>query len=241
MIRIGILGAHGRMGQWVTKLLLSEFSSQTSLSAQVSRGDPLAPLLDCDVVIDFSSPEGMRKLAHLALNHRGKLPSFVVGSTGWTDLNYNTLEELASKTGVLLGSNFSSGLNIVSEILKKYASVLEKLKYTPVIVEAHHCHKKDAPSGSALTLQRAIDSKKPERIQTYSIRAGEVIGEHEVTFYGPGDQISIRHVAQDRSLFARGAIEVALWLAKNRNSMTPQVGLMGMDRYLDSLFQEQNT
>jgi dihydrodipicolinate reductase len=98
-------------------------------------------------------------------------------------------------------------------------------------VETHHRHKKDSPSGTAITLQRAISPDDPNQIQTHSIRAGEVIGEHTIGFYGRADKITLSHSAQDRSLFARGAIEVALWLAQKNRQDSPQ-SILKMDHYL---------
>jgi 4-hydroxy-tetrahydrodipicolinate reductase len=85
--------------------------------------------------------------------------------------------------------------------------------YTPVLVEGHHRHKKDAPSGTALTLRTCVDAESPSSVQTHAIRAGEIIGDHEVTFHGPSDHLVFGHYAQNRSLFARGALEVVHWLA----------------------------
>lgn len=127
------------------------------------------------------------------------------------------------------------GVFAVSEILKQFSPQLKALGYTPVLVEAHHCHKKDAPSGTALSLQKAIDPMQPSQIQTHSIRAGEVIGEHSVTFYGAGDRITLHHSAQDRSIFARGAIEVALWMARCRHELDDSREILGIDQYFRNL------
>jgi 4-hydroxy-tetrahydrodipicolinate reductase len=217
LIQVGILGAKGRMGQMISQLIRSEFSNSAVISSEVSRTDPKAPLLKCDVVIDFSSPDGMKELAKNALSTSSPIPAFVVGSTGWTDEDLSLLHELAFKSPVLKASNFSIGVFAVSEILQRYSKLLKHLGYTPVLVETHHRHKKDSPSGTALSLRNSIDPLSPEQVQTHSIRAGEVIGDHKVSFFGQGDIITIGHFAKDRAIFARGAIEVALWLAKEKS------------------------
>src|SRR5262249_21737279 len=159
---IGVLGARGRMGQWVTRLVAQEFSAQAEISAQVGRGDSLDPLLDADAVIDFSLPQSMITLARAALARpEGPLPAFAVGSTGWPVDDRRVLEELAKRTPVLLGSNFSMGVLALIEILKGASPLFEKLGYTPVIVETHHRHKKDTPSGTALSLQRTVSPAGP--------------------------------------------------------------------------------
>ena len=236
MIKTGLLGAHGRMGNWVERLIASEFSARTSLVSQVSRNDRLEGLLDADVVIDFSTPSAMEALCHLCLKSTETLPCIVVGSTGWTSEGLKILENLSRKTLVLMASNFSIGVFTLSEILKEFSPTLEKLGYQPVLVESHHRHKKDAPSGTALSLERSMtspDSKNP--VQIHSIRAGETIGDHEVTFYGPGDQIVLGHFAQDRSIFARGAIDAALWLAQQRKTGIDPKHILGIEQYFHSL------
>jgi 4-hydroxy-tetrahydrodipicolinate reductase len=225
------------MGQWVFQLLQTEYTGKATLAASVARGEALEPLLGCDTVIDFSSPAAMVSLALMVIRSHGegekKLPAFVVGSTGWRPEERRHLDELSRITPVLMASNFSTGVLALTELLRQAAPVLAKLGYTPVIVESHHRHKKDAPSGTAITLQRAISAKDPASVQTHSVRAGEVIGDHEVTFYGPGDHLTLGHFAQDRSIFARGAIDVALWLAGQRGKVSP-----GKLVPIESYFQE---
>jgi 4-hydroxy-tetrahydrodipicolinate reductase len=237
VIKIGLLGANGRMGQWVSKLLTSEFSDRSTLKAQVSQGDPVEPLLETDVIIDFSSPEGVLRLNTVALSKKMRLPAFVIGSTGRGLDAHAKLEELATLTPVLVSSNFSTGTLALAQILKTSAPLLKKLGYTPVIVETHHHHKKDAPSGTALALQRILTSADHSIVQTHSVRAGEIIGNHEITFYGTGDHITLGHFAQDRSIFARGAIEVALWLTeKQKHPSGAEKKLLSMDDFFRDRF-----
>ncbi len=244
MTKIGLLGAKGRMGQSISRLLATEFATVATLSAAVNRGDSLDPLFQTDVVIDFSSPTSFLTLAEKVLSNKNgipsQLPAFVIGSTGWTAAGEKILLELGSRAPVLIASNFSTGVSALARILQQASPLLEKLGYTPVLTETHHEHKRDAPSGTALSLQKAIRPSKPSSIQTHSIRAGEVIGDHEVTFYGRNDKITIRHSAQDRSIFAHGAIQAALWLAQNRNTRSLQ-GLLTMENYFHALTERTLT
>ncbi len=245
MIQIGVLGARGRMGQWVCELLQREFTSTASLYRQAGQGDPLKPLLDADVVIDFSSPKAACDLIELALHtvESESIPAFVIGSTGWTSEELGSLQNLSKKTPVLVASNFAPGIFLLSDILKKFAPILETLGYTPIITEIHHKNKIDAPSGTAITLQKAIDPKNPARIETLSVRAGGVIGNHEICFYGPGDRIAFSHTAQDRSIFARGAIEVAHWLQTKKLALKPTQNnqkILGMEDYLNTFHSTQH-
>jgi 4-hydroxy-tetrahydrodipicolinate reductase len=235
VIRIGLLGGSGRMGQWVTQLVQNEYAAKAQLAAMPAQGDALTPLLGSDVVIDFSLPDAMQALAEHALAQAGPLPAFVVASTGWKLEQRARLEELAKRTPVLVSSNFSTGVLALLDILKRSSPLLEKLGYTPVIVETHHRHKKDAPSGTAISLQRAIAPSGPGNVQTHSIRAGETIGDHEVTFHGVADQIILSHFAQDRSIFARGALDAALWLAERKTKGDLPTGIVGIEKYFESL------
>jgi 4-hydroxy-tetrahydrodipicolinate reductase len=233
-VRVGLLGSQGRMGQLVTSLLHTEFSGKAALAASATRGQSLQPLLDCEVVIDFSLPQAMLLLARDALERPDPLPALVVGSTGWKLDDRRVLEELAQRTPVLMASNFSTGVMALVDILKQAAPLLDKLGYKPSIVETHHVHKKDAPSGTALSLQRAIAPGGPGNVPIQSIREGEVIGDHEVTFQGKADRITFGHFAQDRSIFARGAIQAAIWLSGQRGH--PSSGrLIGIEKYFEEL------
>jgi 4-hydroxy-tetrahydrodipicolinate reductase len=235
-VRIGILGSQGRMGKIVADLVRTEFSAQASLHDEADRGSKLEDLLTADVVIDFSLPEAMSELVKIARAAAAKgqsLPAFVIASTGWKIDDRRELEELAKLTPCLMSSNFSTGVMVLLEVLRNASPFLEKLGYTPVITEAHHKHKKDSPSGTAISLQRAIAPAGPGNVQTLSVRAGEVIGDHEATFYGVADKLVFGHFAQDRSIFARGAIQVALWLAKKPRGQ--QKGLLGIDTYFQEL------
>lgn len=240
MIQVGLLGKSGRMGSWVTKLLESDYADRARLKAAVGSGESIDALLDCDVVIDFSSSSAMASAAQVALADRksqGKSPAWVIGSTGWTAEQRSEIEKLAKKTPVLMASNFSTGVLALAEILKQAAPLLTRLGYTPVLVETHHTHKKDAPSGTALMLQRVISPESPSKLQTHSVRVGEVIGDHELTFSSPGDQIRMGHFAGDRSIFARGAIETALWLGETRDQV-PTGSILSIDAYFRAKFMQ---
>lgn len=215
MKSIGLLGASGRMGVKVAALLAGEYAARAALNAKAGRGQSLENLFSCDAVIDFSLPEAGVALAS-QISSSGKGPALVVASTGWKLEQRKALEEAARFVPVIASSNFSLGVMALLEILKSASPLLDSLGYVPVITEIHHRHKKDSPSGTALSLQRVISPSGPGTVQTQSIRAGEIIGEHEIAFYGPSDVIQFAHSAKDRDIFARGAIEAALWLTEKR-------------------------
>ena len=219
-IRLGLLGAQGRMGREVRALVTGELQSAFVLHSAPARGENQNELLNCDVVLDFALPEACHSLVEswLAQPTSQKLPALVVGSTGWSPEAEKNLTNLSTRTPVLKATNFSVGVLALGEVLREISPLLRELGYTPVLVEGHHRHKKDAPSGTALTLRACISAEHPESIQTHAIRAGEIIGDHEVTFHGPSDRLSFGHFAQSRTLFARGALEAVKWLSELRKA-----------------------
>jgi 4-hydroxy-tetrahydrodipicolinate reductase len=226
MIEVGVMGATGRMGRHVMALLKGEYADRAVTGGSISLGqyqgdEDLEPLLTTDAVIDFAMPEAMLPLVRMAIKtpKSARLPIFVIGSTGWKGHQLAELEALCVRTPVLVSSNFSTGVLAVQQILEQAAPLLRKLGYSPVIVDTHHRHKKDAPSGTALMLANTIAATSGQKAAVHSIRAGEVIGEHEITFYGAADRITLGHFAQDRSMFARGAIEAAIWMATERDKL----------------------
>lgn len=232
MIKVGVLGSTGKMGKLITHLLQTEYADRALLAAAAGSDDPLEPFLQTDVILDVSSPEAVVDFAKLAAQAK-KIPPLILGSTGWNPEQKKFIDTLVKQTSVMMCANFSVGVAALMNILKVASPMLSALGYSPVIVETHHHHKKDAPSGTAMAMLHAIDPNRNLGVQMHSIRAGEVIGDHEVTFYGPADTITIKHSAQDRSLFARGAIEIALWLSKN--AKTP--GMIPLDQFFKEKFK----
>lgn len=231
-IDIGVHGATGRMGLAVTDLLARDYSADSRLVAAIGSGRPLDLLADANVIIDFSLPDGTNALLDWLRSLPGKPPILVSGTTGLGKSALAAMEALAASTRVMQANNFSAGVAALSCILEFAAPLLSQLNYTPVMTEAHHIHKKDAPSGTAKTLGEVLESAFPAGVDTHSIRAGEVIGKHEITFYGASDEISIGHDARDRKLFARGAIEAAIWLCRQPSGS----GLYTMRSYFRERF-----
>ena len=167
----------------------------------------LAPF---DVVIDFTTPEAVVPNAE-AVIRAGK--HMVVGTTGWYDHIPRIREQvLAAKTGFLYGPNFSIGINLFLEIAA-IAAAASKFDYTGQIFERHHVQKKDAPSGTAITIQKIIrENGGGEELEITSFREGDVVGMHEITFDSPNDRIYLCHDAKSRRGFAEGAVRAAEWL-----------------------------
>jgi 4-hydroxy-tetrahydrodipicolinate reductase len=239
-VRIAVAGALGRMGRVVADLvraradvILGPLFDRPELAGQTVDGVSLASvdaaLVDCDAVIDFSTPDASLALAQ-ACAARGGV-ALVVGSTGFSADQSAALALAARATPIVASGNFSLGLNLLVGLVRQAARTLDAADFDIEVVEAHHRRKIDAPSGTALMLGeaaargRGVDlAQVAERgrdgltgprarggIGFASMRGGGVIGEHSVVFAGDDEIITLSHSARDRGLFARGAIQAALW------------------------------
>lgn len=227
MIRVGVLGASGKTGsQVVLALSLSPFSKTMRLCGEFNRQSGLQKLKNCDLIIDFSRPEYCLE----ALSSTLSPPTWVVGSTGWTDEQFRELHLLSKSHLILRAANFALGIAWLGEILSQAAS-LTGLGFKTQIHETHHTHKKDSPSGTALWLKDQLQKSGVSVPQIDAVREGEVIGLHEVIFSTPHEKITLKHEALDRKLFALGALEAAQWLSELKKSAPDRVGLLSLSDF----------
>jgi 4-hydroxy-tetrahydrodipicolinate reductase len=167
-------------------------------------------LRDIDVVIDFTAPDAVLAHIHACLRAR---KAMVVGTTGW----YGEMDRVRSAveragTGFVFGANFSYGVNLYFQIAKAAAAALQH-DYHGHITEIHHIHKKDAPSGTAVALQRLLEQNAGVQVDITSEREGEVTGTHILQLDSAGDRIVLTHEAKSRRTFANGAVLAAEWIA----------------------------
>jgi 4-hydroxy-tetrahydrodipicolinate reductase len=163
-----------------------------------------------DVVIDFTTPSAAVPNAEACIRARKHV---VVGTTGWYEQIPRLRDMvLEAQTGLLYGSNFSIGVNLFFEIASAAGAAL-KYDYSGQIFERHHEQKKDAPSGTAIVLQKIVREAGGEEIEIVSFREGDVVGLHELVFNSAGDRIYLCHDAKSRQGFAEGAVRAAEWLA----------------------------
>jgi 4-hydroxy-tetrahydrodipicolinate reductase len=235
-IRLLLHGAGGRMGQAVRSLMAGCPALQ--LVATVSRSpigaadavprfgtDAIASVPEFDVAIDFSLQPAFAPILALCVARRAALVS---GTTGLTGADREALDDASRRIPLLWASNFSLGVAVLQTLAAQAAAVLAD--WDCEIVETHHRRKRDAPSGTALTLGRAVaaarqqpftwddrlaapDARAAGSIGIASLRGGEVVGDHLVTLYGPGERLELGHRADDRRVFAAGALSAAQWLA----------------------------
>jgi 4-hydroxy-tetrahydrodipicolinate reductase len=187
---------------------------QVLASAENPRASALTPdaLSAIDEVIDFTMPAAV--VANIEACIRAK-KNLVVGTTGWYEQLPRLREMvLSAKTGFLYGSNFSIGVNLFFEIVATAGAAL-KYDYSGQIFERHHAQKKDAPSGTAVTIQKIVREAggKEKEVEIVSFREGDAVGMHELVFNSAGDRIYLCHDAKSRQGFAEGAVRAAEWLA----------------------------
>ncbi|SLN65185.1 4-hydroxy-tetrahydrodipicolinate reductase [Pseudoruegeria aquimaris] len=246
---IVVTGASGRMGQMLIRTI--QESGKARLVGALERpghdwvgkdvgvcmgGAPLGVLVEDDpleafarahAVIDFTAPAATVEFAALAAQARCV---HVIGTTGMSEAEIAKLEPASRHAVIVRAGNMSLGVNLLVKLTQKVAAALDE-DFDIEIIEAHHHHKVDAPSGTALMLGEAAaegrgvqladvsdrgrdgitGARKRGDIGFSAIRGGDIVGEHDVLFAAPGERIVLRHVATDRAIFARGALRAALW------------------------------
>jgi 4-hydroxy-tetrahydrodipicolinate reductase len=166
-------------------------------------------LTSTDVVIDFTTPSAAVANVEACIRTNKHI---VIGTTGWYEHIPRLRDVVAhANTGLLYGSNFSIGVNLFFEIAKTAGAAL-KYDYSGQIFERHHAQKKDAPSGTALTMQKLVVGSGDKAVEIVSFREGDAVGMHELIFNSPNDRIYLCHDAKSREGFAEGAVRGAEWL-----------------------------
>ncbi|NYD92212.1 4-hydroxy-tetrahydrodipicolinate reductase [Sphingomonas melonis] len=226
MTAIGIYGSSGRMGRAITEQI---GTAGAVLAGGVDAGgDPAVLARISDVLVDFSTPSALE--SHLAAARAARTP-LVIGTTGLTQAQHAAIDAAATEIAVLQTGNTSLGVTLLAQLVREAAARLGT-DWDIEIVESHHRHKVDAPSGTAILLGEAaaagrgttlselrVDgragltgARTEGTIGMASLRGGSIIGDHTVMFASEGERIEVSHLAQDRSIFAKGAVRAALWL-----------------------------
>lgn len=263
--KITIAGASGRMGRalleavlQVRDLKLTAALEQTGSPAVgkdageftgtpcgVKIGDGVAAALaGCTVLVDFTRPEGT--LAHLAACRQQGV-RMVIGTTGFSDAQKQTIADAARDIAIVMSPNFSVGVNVAFRLLDLAAKALGP-GYDVEIVEAHHRHKVDAPSGTALRMGEVVaralgrdlgktarygregvtGERKDETIGFATVRGGDIVGDHSVLFIGKGEQLEIKHHAASRGNFALGALRAARFVATQKSGLFDMADVLGL-------------
>lgn len=224
-LRVLVHGASGRVGQMLLRLVLADPALQ--LVGALVRTDSAwcgRRVLDSalhysaqwpeqvDVVIDFALPAAFDDLLDHVLQRGCALVS---GTTGLSAAQVARLAHCAASVPLLWASNFSLGAAVLAELVRRARELLPE-SFEVAVFESHHSAKRDAPSGTALTLAAAAAGAGGELPDICSLRAGQIIGEHEVYFAGPAERLELVHRAADRSVFAHGALSAARWLSTRK-------------------------
>jgi len=267
-LKLGILGADGRMGAAVIRAIedmegVSLGSALTapnspglgkdagSLSGLNSNGVKLSADLDaalnsCDVLIDFSAPKAAIKAAETLAQTNVQCRAMVSGTTGFTDAETSAFDACANSVSLLRAGNFSPGVTALS-VLVELATEKLGAGWDIEVLEMHHRHKVDAPSGTALLLGEAAAKGRGLNLKTAQVltregqtgarqdddigfavlRGGGVIGSHEVKLASEREMITLSHDAFDRSVFARGAVSAAVWLAAQKKGLYSMRDVLG--------------
>ena len=242
MTKIAITGSNGRMGQALIEAV--KLNPNVSQGSILNRGDDIERVLkDFDVLIDFTRPEATLDALSVCQS-AGK--AMVIGTTGFSDDALKAIDQASSDIPIVFAPNMSVGVNLTLKLLETTAKVIGADSNIE-IVEAHHRHKVDAPSGTALKMGEVIanalgrdlsecavygreGTEEPRDRKTIgfsSIRGGDVVGEHTVTFFMEGERVEITHKASSRMTYANGAVKACQWLTNQEN------GLYSMQDVLD--------
>ena len=256
-MKVGVVGCNGRVGRQIIEELGNdvwaqkgiEFAGGSARNIEDVQGSFFKTNNEeelfqaCDVIIDFTLPEGSVAHAKLAAKHQKTL---IIGTTGLSVEDEDHLKEAAKSTVIIYSANMSVGVNLLLSLVEKAAAKLSA-DWDIEIFEAHHKYKVDAPSGTALALGKSAATGRGNSLENladynrhgltgarekgkigFSVaRGGDVIGDHTVSFYGDGERLEMTHKASNRSLFAKGALHAALW------SEGKEAGLYSMQDVLE--------
>jgi 4-hydroxy-tetrahydrodipicolinate reductase len=243
MLRVAVAGASGRMGQMLIAAVAAD--PQAELSGMLDLGtDTRAGLAGADVLIDFTRPEGT--LAHLPICRELGV-KMVIGTTGFTPEQKAAIGGAAQHIGIVFAPNMSVGVNVMLKLLESAAATLGP-EYDAEVIELHHRHKIDAPSGTALAMGEAVARGRGIPLQGHgvftrhghtgerrrgdigfaTVRGGDIVGEHTVLFAGTGERIEITHKSSSRANYAEGSLRAAHFLATRGPGLYGMADVLGL-------------
>jgi 4-hydroxy-tetrahydrodipicolinate reductase len=241
-VRVLLVGAAGRMGQAIAKA--ADSVADVEISRRCNRGDSIeAALNHSDVVIDFSHADATERNCSACVASRKPI---VIGTTGHSAAQAQSIHDAAKSIPVVLASNFSVGVNTLFWLTRRAAELLGE-EFDVEISETHHRLKKDAPSGTAKRLAEVVTGvrgwnytdvahgregqvgeRSAKEIGMHAIRAGDVVGEHTVLFAAAGERLELTHKASNRDTFAIGALRAALWIVGQPAALYSMEDVLGL-------------
>lgn len=234
MLKIGIYGSNGRMGKMIQECLKEYENVKVAALFDKNSSNLEDFFKSSDVIIDFSMPEGTKVLLEFAKKNPKPL---CIGTTGLSKDELNLMKEISKNMPILYATNMSLGVAVLNKLAFLASKALSE--FDAEILEMHHRYKKDAPSGTALTLAEnvaiarnldldkvrvsgrdgIIGQRSKDEIAVMSLRGGDIVGRHTAGFYGNGEFIELNHTATSRATFANGAIKAAIWLSSQKNGL----------------------
>jgi 4-hydroxy-tetrahydrodipicolinate reductase len=256
MIKVGIHGSTGRVGQLLIQNLKNDEKAKVTVIHAIEEldfvvdedtlitNDAKTLLENCDVVIDFTLPNGTEELLEIAIKECAK--PLVIGTTGLSQHQLNLVQEASKYMPILYATNMSLGVALLNKLAYMASEILSD--FDAEIVEQHHRYKKDAPSGTALTLAEhvaaarglslddvrvsgrdgIIGERTKDEIAVMSLRGGDIVGRHTAGFYNDGEYIELNHTATSRDTFAKGAIKVSKWIINQENGLYKITDCLGI-------------
>ena len=266
MINVGVIGAGGRMGRMLIEAV--QDNSQTTLSAAIERqgsslvgadagevaaierlnvkivDDLVAVINDIDVLIDFSLPDATEQNMQTCAEHK---VAMVIGTTGFSEQQEQVLTEASKHIAIVYAGNYSTGVNLSLKLLGMAAKAFGNSADVEII-EAHHKHKIDAPSGTAYMMAEAVAEARGQNLKDvaiygregqtgareagtigiHAVRGGEIIGDHTVMFIADGEVVEITHRARARMTFAAGAVRAATWVIEQKTGQYNMQDVLGL-------------
>jgi 4-hydroxy-tetrahydrodipicolinate reductase len=253
-VRIAVAGAGGRMGRALIDAVLADRALVLAAAFDVPASsvigarfgsvevvaDAPAAIRTADVLVDFTRPEG-------TLEHLAHAKAMVIGTTGFSEKDRAAIAEAANRIPIVMAANFAVGVNALYKLAETAARILGD-GYDVEIIEAHHRHKVDAPSGTALKLGEVVakalnrklsevaqhgrsgdtGERDPKAIGFHAVRGGDIVGEHTVIFAGTGERVEITVRSQSRATYAAGALRAAKWLASRPPGLYDMSDVLGV-------------
>ncbi len=226
-MNVTIIGSQGKMGSLVCQLLKQnpEVKHIYDVDLKQATYTSLDAVPRADVLIDFSHPLMIEEIINYGLKHHTPL---VIATTGHTESQLNLIRQASTELPVFMSANYSFGIEVVSHVLRQISKILVP-EFDVEIIEKHHHHKIDAPSGTSKHLANTIvssvnvplemtnghhEKRRASDIAIHAVRGGSIVGDHTVLFAGADETIEISHHAQSRTIFAHGALRAASWIIK---------------------------
>ena len=226
MIRIAVSGSEGRMGKRIINL--AERDKGVVVAAKFDIGADPEPLIKkCDVLIEFTIASAT--MSHLAIAERLN-KAIVIGTTALSGKDIAGIRKASRKIPVVFSPNMSVGVNVLFKLSRDAAKILPE-EYKIEMTEAHHIHKKDAPSGTAKKLAEIVAGQRKRDASSINIesrREGEIVGDHRLIFDSPTEKLELAHSAKTRDTFAAGAITAAKFLKEKKNGLYTMQDVLGI-------------